>query len=349
VALGGLLLSGCASPKEVEATGSVVFDPNQAMTNPKDYEGPSTANLNLGEIVPVSQAPTPKLPVTVTDSGGDEVTVNDVSRILALDIYGTTSQIVYGLGLGDNVVGRDTSSDFPGIKDKPRVTQNGNSLSAEAILELAPTVIITDTSLGPFAVIEQMREAGIAVVLVSSERSLESMSDLIKEIAGSLGLPEQGEALAKRSAEAVDQAKATIAKAVPEDAAMRLRIIFLYVRGEAGIYYVFGKDSGTDSLIEAVGGIDVAGEVGWDGMRPVTDEGLVAMNPDLILMMTNGLDSVGGVDGLLERLPAIAATPAGQRRRVVDMDDTQILAFGPSTNEVLLAMAAAIYTPDPKP
>ena len=77
-------------------------------------------------------------------------------------------------------------------------------------------------------------------------------------------------------------------------------MLFLYVRGNANIYYIFGADSGADSLIEAVGGIDVASEIGWEGMKPMTAEALVAAQPDVIVMMTLGLESVGGVDGLLE-------------------------------------------------
>ena len=64
-------------------------------------------------------------------------------------------------------------------------------------------------------------------------------------------------------------------------------------------------------------------------MKPVTDEALIAADPDLILVMTDGLASVGGVDGLLESKPALALTGAGKNRRIVDMADGDILSFGP--------------------
>ena len=76
--------------------------------------------------------------------------------------------------------------------------------------------------------------------------------------------------------------------------------MFLYVRGQSGVYYLFGDESGADSLIDALGGIDVAGEIGWKGMRPITDEALVDADPDLLIMMTKGLESVDGVDGLVD-------------------------------------------------
>jgi iron complex transport system substrate-binding protein len=81
-------------------------------------------------------------------------------------------------------------------------------------------------------------------------------------------------------------------------------------------------------------------------MRPMTDEALVAADPDLILTMTGGIDSVGGVDGLLQEKPAIALTKAGEHRRIVDMDDGTILSFGPRSALVIDALARAIYAPD---
>jgi iron complex transport system substrate-binding protein len=322
------------------------FDPGAALADPKDHVGPSTAVVAEQAIEAIAQDPVPELPAEVIDAQGTAVTVTDVSRVLAIDIYGTTSRIVFSLGLGANVVGRDTSSAFPEIRQLPRVTPSGNTLSAEAILELAPSVIITDTSLGPWDVITQMRDAGIPVVVVDSHRSLETSGELIQQVAAALGLVAEGQALAERTEAQIEQVREVIAQAAPEDPADKLRIAFLYLRGNAGVYYLFGQGSGTDSLITALGGIDVASEVGWDGMRPVTDEGLVAMNPDLILVMTKGLESVGGVDGLLETLPAVAATPAGVNRRIVDMEDSQILSFGPNSPLVLDALAAAIYAPD---
>ena len=109
---------------------------------------------------------------------------------------------------------------------------------------------------------------------------------------------------------------------------------------------LFGEESGADELITALGGVDVAGEIGWTGLRPMTDEALIAANPDLILVMSSGLESVGGVDGLLAEKPAIGLTEAGKNRRFVDMADGEVLSFGPRTPLVLDAVARAIYGAD---
>jgi iron complex transport system substrate-binding protein len=316
------------------------------LDDPRGWVGESTAVSAAAPVDPVAEDPEPALPVTVTDAQGTSVTVTDVSRILALDLYGSTSRVVHELGLGSEVVGRDVSSDFPEIADKPLVTTSGHELSGEAILELAPTLIITDTSLGPWDTVLQMRDAGIPVVVVDAHRSLDTVDDLITAVAAAVGLPEEGAALAARTQAEIDAVTADIAAMAPQDPADRLRVVFLYLRGQSGVYYMFGAGSGADSLISALGGVDVASEIGWEGMRPITDEGLIAAQPDLVLVMTKGLESVGGVDGLLEQLPAVAQTPAGEHRRVVDMADTQILSFGPTSAQTLDALARAFYAPD---
>jgi len=343
--LGACSGSASGSTSDVAPGARLADVAEQVLVDPRDHVGPATAAVVDAAVDPIEQDPQPQLPATVTDAQGTQVEVTDVSRILALDIYGTTARTVAELGLADNLVGRDTSSTFAEVADLPLVTANGHELSAEAILALDPSVILTDSSLGPWDVVLQMREAGIPVVVLDSGRSLETTGDLIRDVADALGVDEAGERLAERTDAEIASVTAEIAAIAPEGDG-RLRIAFLYVRGGSGIYYLFGGESGTGALVDALGGRDVATEIGWTGMRPVTDEGLIAMQPDLLLVMTKGLESAGGVDGLLEAQPAIAQTPAGENRRIVDMADSQILSFGPMTADVLEALAVAIYAPD---
>lgn len=341
-------LTACDAIAQGADGGAAVTPPLAEVSpvaDPLTWEGPSTAVASSSAIDPITDG-AQTLPATVVDSQGTSVTVTDASRILTLDIYGSLSRIVFELGLGDAVVARDTSSGFPEAADLPVVTENGHDLNAEKILDAAPTVILTDTSLGPWDTILQMRDAGIPVVVVDSRRSLESIGSLTQQVADALGVSARGTALAARTTQAVDAKIAQIAAVAPADPARKLRMMFLYVRGQSGVYYLFGEESGADSLIEALGGIDVAGEIGWQGMRPVTDEALVDANPDLFIMMTKGLESVGGVDGLVEHLPAVAQTNAGRNRRIVDMSDTTVLSFGPAAADVLDALAVAVYAPE---
>ncbi|HEY0248188.1 MAG TPA: ABC transporter substrate-binding protein [Gryllotalpicola sp.] len=315
------------------------------LEHPKSHHGPSTAHLVNSDITSVTRNAAPVLPATVTDNQGTKVTVASDARILALDLYGTLSATVYGLGLGDRLVGRDQSTGFPEARALPLVTSGAHALSAESILKLKPTVIITDTTLGPWSVIEQMRSAGIPVVVVTSQRSLGNIGSLTAQVAAALGVQKEGGMLAQRLAAQLAAERAQIDSVAPAGGADRLRMLFLYVRGTAGVYYIFGKGSGADSLIDALDGVDVASQEGLSGFAPLTAEALARAKPDVILMMTAGLDSVGGVAGAL-KLPGVAETPAGQNRRIVDMSDYQILSFGPLSVGVLDALARAIYAPD---
>lgn len=313
--------------------------------------GPTTAHTRASEIRPITDfaAEQQQLPVTVASSDGTEQTVTDTSRILALNQNGGLASAVIGLGLGCNLVGRDVATQvsalMPGRAELPLVTQNGHELNAEAILNLAPTVVLTDTSIGPYDVQMQLRAAGIPVVFIpsTSEDGVEGVAPQIAAVAEALGLGELGTQLAQRVDEEIRATQQKISALAPADPADRPRTVFLYLRGN--IYYWFGEGSGADSLIESIGARDVASEVGFAGMSPTNAEALVKAAPDVIIVMTKGLASVGGLQEAI-RLPGIAQTPAGKNRRIVDMSDYEVMSFGPRTAEVIAALGIAVHAPD---
>jgi iron complex transport system substrate-binding protein len=317
-------------------------------SDPRTFEGPSTAILQQDDIEPITASPEQQLPATVTshDLAGDQsVTVTSTERVLGLDLAGSIAATIAGLGFADSLVGRDVSTTFPAAADLPVVTASGHSVNAEAVLALRPTLVITDGSIGPIDVVLQLRDAGIPVVFVERAPSIAGVGELARQVGAAFGAAATGELLAAQLLERTEQKIAEIAEIAPADPDDQLRVLFLYLRGSAGIYYLFGAESGADVLIGALGARDIAGENGWDGMKPMTDEALIAANPDLILVMSDGLASAGGLDALLADKPAIGLTAAGERRRFVDMDDGDILSFGPRLPDVLDALARAIYAP----
>lgn len=121
------------------------------------------------------------------------------------------------------------------------------------------------------------------------------------------------------------------------------RVAFLYLRGSASVYLIGGEDSGAGSLIEAAGAVDAgaASGLGKD-FTAITSEALAEAAPDAILVMSKGLASVGGVDGLV-RIPGVAQTPAGMDRRIVSVEDGVLLNYGPRTDQVLKSVVAQLY------
>lgn len=296
----------------------------------------SPVDVAVDQRVEALPAPAPRLPVTVRSADGRQVTVTDTARILAVNLYGSLAEIVFALGLGDRLVGRDRATTFPGAADLPLVTGSGHDLTAEAVLALDPTVVLADASTGPKRVLGQLRAAGIPIVMVDDEQTVAAVSRHVRDIAGALGVPAAGERLAAR----ID---AELAAARGRTTTTRPTVAFLYLRGTAGVYLVGGDGAGSDDIIEAAGGVDAGSKAGLSGFRPMTSESLVAAAPDVLLVMTKSLASVGGVDGLL-RLPGVAQTPAGERRRIISMDDGVLLGFGTRTPRVVTALADALHT-----
>ncbi|WP_025133556.1 hemin ABC transporter substrate-binding protein [Leucobacter sp. PH1c] len=355
VALIGVGLTACQTGgpgSGVHAAESVELPPLSDLTpvaDPSAVEGPTTALIGGPTIAPLEHTPDPELPVTVTShdrSGDTEVTVTDTSRVLALSLSGSLGELVHAYGLSDHMVGRDVSTNFPGSEDIPVVTKDGHSIDAEGVLSLSPTLIITDGSIGPTDVVLQMRDAGIPVITVDRAVDAETTYVTAQQVADALGVSEAAPPLISTMQDAIAAKEAEVAKLLPADADKLPRVAFLYVRGTSGIYYLFGEGSGVDSLIRSVGAIDVAKEIGWAGEKPMTDEALIAIDPDVILVMTKGLESAGGVDGLLAAQPSIALTTAGKNRRIVDVDDTLLFAGGTRIPDVIDGLARALYAPD---
>jgi iron complex transport system substrate-binding protein len=295
--------------------------------------------LSVDDRVDALPAPVPRLPVTVRSADGRDVTVRDASRILAVNLYGSLAEIVYGLGLGARLVGRDRSTTFAGARNLPLVTGTGHDLAAEAVLRLDPTVVITDGSIGPNAVLAQLRAAGVPVVLVDDEQSVAGVATHVRAVAAALGVRDAGEHLAARIGRDLLAAR-------PGAATTKPVVAFLYLRGSAGVYLLGGDGAGSDDLIEAAGGIDAGTRAHLQRFRPITSEALAAARPDVILVMTGSLASVGGVDGLLA-MPGIAQTPAAAHRRVIAVDDGLLLSFGTRTPRVVSALANALREPCP--
>jgi len=349
VALAAALLVALSGCSLVLGDAPEVADKAEAASDsPRRITGADTALLASTDIEPITLHPDPQLPVSFTGLDDVAVEVTDTSRILALDGTGSIASIVFGLGFGPSVVGRDLTTGFDSAKDLPLVMDN-HTLNAESILELNPTLVLTDYSVGPYDVQMQIRNAGIPVIFFDPAEDIESIPRLIGDVATALGVPELGEDYVVDFQKRLDDTLARIDAVAPDREADKVRMVFLYMRGRAGVYYMYGNNTdGTPGiagvLIDKLGGIDAAGEEGWVSGN-LTAEGLMRLEPDLYLMLTLGLESVGGVDGLMT-VPGVADTPAGQNRRVVDMSDYEMFSWGPRTPEVLTALAESIYHVD---
>ncbi|MFD4601696.1 hemin ABC transporter substrate-binding protein [Streptomyces sp. NPDC058464] len=291
-------------------------------------------------VEPLTGTPSPELPVTVTSADGRKVTVRQARRIVPLS--GSLSEIVFTLGLGGRVVARDITATFRQAAKLPVVTRN-HDVSAEGVLSLKPDLVLAETTTGPQEAMDQIREAGVPVLLVDPAQGLGDVGPRIAAVAGALGVPAAGKRLTRRTEDRI----AVVRKAVPHERT-KPRVAFLYLRGSASVYLIGGRGSGATSLLEAAGAVDAGFESGLTkDFTAITAEALVKAAPDAILVMTKGLESVGGIDGLV-KIPGVAQTPAGMDRRVVSVEDGVLLNYGPRTDQVLKSVVAQLYGDDAK-
>lgn len=317
-----LALTGCGSSSD-----------GGGGTSPKAKAAASAPD----RVEPLKSRPDPALPATVTSADGKKVTVKDTSRIVPLT--GSLSEIVFTLGLGKNVVARDITATFEQAKKLPVVTR-AHDVSAESVLSLKPTVVLADTSTGPAEAIGQIRDAGIPLVVFDPAKGLDDVGPRIDAVAKTLGVEKSGDELKSRTQERI----AKVRKAIPASARTeKPRVAFLYLRGSASVYLLGGRESGASSLLEAAGAVDAGKASGLKkDFTAITSEALAKAAPDAILVMSKGLESVDGVDGLL-KVPGVAETPAGLDRRIVSIDDGVLLNYGPRTDQVLKSLVEQLY------
>ena len=251
-----------------------------------------------------------------------------VSRVVVL--ANGVAEIIQSLNAQSIIVGRDISSTEDSLADIPIVT-SGHQVLPEKVIALKPDLVLIDASTGPKAAIETIKSAGITVIETPESWSLKDLPIKVRAVGRAIGAQGQAEELIQQLN---DSLNASVVKNSP-------RVAFLYLRGTSSVYLIGGAGSGADSLLAAIGATDVGAQTLDRPFNTLTAESLAELNPDVILVMSKGLQSVGGIDGLL-KLPGVAQTRAGKNSAVIDVDDSLLLSFGPRTPSLVDALAKAI-------
>ncbi len=250
-------------------------------------------------------------------------------RVVAL--ANGSAEIVAALGYLNILIGRDIASTMPILTNIP-IDESGMQVSAEKVLSQKPDLILIDSNTSPSSALATFKQAHIPMVNIATTFSLSGIKSKEMAVANAIGTPKAGSLLSAQ----VRSVKG---------AATGIKVAFLYLRGTASIYLIGGKGSGADSLLNAIGVRDVGAENLKLPFNALSSEELIKLQPDVLLLMSKGLTSVGGISGLVA-LPGIAQTPAGGHKRVVTVDDSLLLSFGPRTVPMaqmlrLLIIAAA--------
>jgi iron complex transport system substrate-binding protein len=272
--------------------------------------------------------------VTVVDAGGRSVTVADASRILS--IGGDVTEIVYALGAGDRVVGVDTTSQYPpqALKEKKSVGYM-RALSSEGVISVGASLVLASERSGPPEVVKTLKATTVPLVEVADDNTPDGLARKIRLIAKAIGTEEAGEDLAKK----VSTGFATLAE---RRARIKSPVRALFVLGvQNGRVLAGGKNTSADAMLHLAAATNVA--AGASGFRPLTDETIVELAPDVIVAMRRSSSTDAHDLSQLFELKGIQGTPAGKNRRIVTMDGLYLLGFGPRAPEAASDLMSLLY------
>ena len=259
--------------------------------------------------------------VVVTDAGGRVVRIADASRILS--IGGDVTEILYALGAGARVVGVDTTSQFPpqALKEKKSVGYM-RALSSEGVISVDATLILASERSGPPEVVKTLKATSVPYVEVPDQHSAAGIAAKVRLIAEAVGAEAEGEKL-------VAQVEADFKLLAERTAKIKKPLRALFVLAvQNGRAMVGGQNTSADAILELAGAENVATAV--NGFRPLPDEAIVELAPDVIVAMrrSSGSDA-HDIDAAASRSRASQSTPAGANKRIVTMDGLYLLGFGP--------------------
>lgn len=256
------------------------------------------------------------------------ITVNCQASQRIITIGNDVSEITYALGIGADIVARDRASVSPeALKELPDVGFM-RQLNTEGILALKPTLVLSTTRASASSALRQVEASGINVVYIPVDTTPEGVPAKINLIAATLNQVQKGQQLIQHYQQQLAEIMST-----------PLPVKVLFIMSHAGIPpLAAGTHTPADTLFRRTGLKNAIHE--FAGYRPLSPEGVIASAPDLLIMTTHGVISLGGVDNVW-RIPGIALTPAGQQRQVLILDDRALLSFGLHTPAVMKQLRAA--------
>jgi iron complex transport system substrate-binding protein len=272
--------------------------------------------------------------VTVVDAAGRSVRIGDASRILS--IGGDVTEIVYALGGGARVVAVDTTSQYPpeALAEKKSVGYM-RALSSEGVISVGASLVLASERAGPPEVVKTLKATSVPYVEVPDEPSQAGIEKKVRLVAQAIGAEAEGERMAGK-----------IAADFRELADLRAKIArpvrALFVLGvQNGRVMVGGQTTSADAILKLAGAQNVADAV--TGFRPVPDEAVVEMAPEVIVAMRRSSSTDAHDLSQLFALSGIRSSPAGAAQRIVMMDGLLMLGFGPRAPSAARELIGLFY------
>jgi len=214
--------------------------------------------------------------MTVTDGLGREVKLNGPAQRV-ISMAPSNTEILFAIGAGSQVVGRDALSDFP--EEAKKVTDIGSTfdaLNTEQIVSLKPDLVLA-AEINPPEQVKQLEDLGLTVYYLKNPLTLEEMYKNLEIVAQLTGHEKDAAALIdslKKRVAAVDE------KIAPLSA--RPNVFYELDATDPAKPYTAGKGTFITQLIERAGGHNIAADL--DGYPQLSLEQVVASDPSFIIL-----------------------------------------------------------------
>lgn len=221
------------------------------------------------------------------------------------------TELVLALDASDELVGVDSTSQIPEELNSVAKLGYHRMLSAEGILALSPTILLGSEAMGPQNTLEVLSNAKINVVVLPNSNTRVELISNIEQMGKLLNREHQANQLKQKidlSFNQLDSKQQQLSEL--GDAP---KVLFLLLQQDRPAR-VGGNNTAADIIINLAGGQNIAG---FDGYKSVSQEGILALQPDVILI-SNRSDSESSdpVADLLKAMPLLAHTPAGEHQHI---------------------------------
>jgi iron complex transport system substrate-binding protein len=243
------------------------------------------------------------------------------------------TETVCALGDCDKIIASDRTSLYPPqIQQLPSIGYR-SGINAEGIISLKPTMIIAEKDYVEDAVLTQLSSTGIKLVIVNRKLNFDDTKKFIMQIAAALGREAEAKKIIAWNETALSEANALILRA-----GSKPKVLCIYNRGTTTVSLA-GSDSFGD-IINYAGAVNVFADE--QGYKVLNAEALIASNPDYIVMTSTGLESIGGIEGVL-KVAGVAQTTAGRKKQIIATDSLRLTNFGPRFGETVKELVMLLH------
>ncbi|MFT4768620.1 MAG: iron complex transport system substrate-binding protein [Glaciecola sp.] len=229
-------------------------------------------------------------------------------RVISTDA--AITEIVIALGALDRLVGVDDTSEIPVEQSSlPRLGYH-RALSAEGLLSLDPDQLLVSEHAGPTRALAPLEAASVPLLRLPSAHDVAGLKSNVRSIAAALAIPKEGESLLGQ----IDTRAALINTYAP-----RIAPRAVLLRESNGELRVAGQGSAGNALLVLLGAENV---VDYRGYRTFTAEGLLALNPEVLLIADETLPS--GAQWL-SRYPLLRYSQAAEAQAVISVDSRALV------------------------